>query len=188
MKKITALILSVLMIFGAALPAFATDTAEDEITYFDDGSYLRETYTYEEIKWENVVYNDHEYVGGEEDAMGSVGNILLRILHWLKKILTNMKKASKSKYIYYYDANGTLLWQASIYAEFEYNGLWATCKVARKHFVRYDADWKLISSECDYEDATATAKFTVKQYKLGIPLKTINKKLTLTCDRKGNVT
>ncbi len=34
----------------------------------------------------------------------------------------------------------------------------------------------------------ATGSFTFKYYVLGIPVKTVNKTLTLTCDKNGNIT
>lgn len=87
----------------------------------------------------------------------------------------------------HYDSNNNLDWKAAITATFTYNGTTASCTSVSKSHTIYDSSWKLTSSNTSKTGATATGNFTFKHYVLSIPNKTVNKTLTLTCDKNGNV-
>ena len=99
-------------------------------------------------------------------------------------------RSTKTKTIteYYYDASNNLDWKASLTASFYYDGSTSSCTSASIGHQIYDTSWRLTSSSCSKNSATATGNFTFKKYSLGIPIKTVNKTLTLTCDPNGNVT
>ena len=88
----------------------------------------------------------------------------------------------------HYDSGNTLVWEASITATFTYNGTTASCTSVSKSTTIYNNSWRCTASSCSKSGATATGNFTFKHYVLGVPVKTINKTLTLTCDPNGNVT
>ena len=171
MKKIFALFLCVLISGLCIIPAFASASREEEIEYLDDGSY------YISIVSDN---KENEYESG----------IFARLLEFFRKLIDffrGQKSVSKTKYLNYYSSDGRLLWTAALEADFIYSKNNATCTDADFYMNIYDSDWKLHSSESSFETDTAHAHFSVKQYKLLVPLKTIEKYMTLTCDNKGGV-
>ena len=87
----------------------------------------------------------------------------------------------------HYNSNGSIAWKASITATFTYNGTSASCTDVSKSTTIYDSAWKCTSSSCSKSGATATGNFTFKRYVLLVPVQTVNKTLTLTCDKNGNV-
>lgn len=88
----------------------------------------------------------------------------------------------------HYDSNDNLVWEASITASFTYNGTTANCSEASIAYHIYKNSWSLTSSNRSRSGATATGNFTFKNYVLGVPVKTINKTLTLTCSPNGTIT
>ena len=95
---------------------------------------------------------------------------------------------TKTKTYKFYDTSNNLDWTASITATFSYNGTTASCTDVSKSTTIYDSAWKCTSSSCSKSGATATGNFTFKRYVLLVPVQTVNKTLTLTCDPNGNVT
>ena len=184
MKKIISLILSLLM-----MTAFATSAAGAAVEsndYFDDGSFIAVGYGSPE-QWESTD-------GAEESASHDIFSLVKRIVEFIKEFFSRFisksgkpQSVAKTKYAAYYDKNGILLWIVYLTADFTFDGEKSECTDAHTSYEIKDSDWKLLSSECDKADNTATADFTVKQYKLGIPLKEIQKTLKLTCDEKGNI-
>ncbi len=174
MKKLICFVLCSLLIFGCFVPA-ASAEYENEKTYFDDGSYLEISETgYEET---------------EEDA-APIPSLISRIIKWLKGIIDKLKGnkfVTKSKYATYYSSEGEILWSVHLKAEFTYNGKKAVCDKSEINAMIYDLDWRLLESSHSEKDNTAQGSFVMKQYKLGVPLKEIEKTLTLTCDKNGNV-
>ena len=94
---------------------------------------------------------------------------------------------TKTKSYQHYNSDNTLAWKASITATFSYNGTTASCTSVSKSTSVYDSAWKCTSSSCSKSGATATGNFTFKRYVLLVPVQTVNKTLTLTCDKNGNV-
>ena len=95
---------------------------------------------------------------------------------------------SRTKSYSFYDNDHNLGWKASITASFNYNGTTASCTNVSKSTTIYDNAWECTASSCNKSGATATGNFTFKRYVTLIPVQTINKTLTLTCDPNGNIT
>ncbi len=171
MKKLIAVFLSVIMLLP--LSAFCVGAAEEEIKveYLEDGSFIESGFC---------------EVREEAESMG----ILAKLMEFFRKLMeffTGNKTVSRMKYVYYYSSEGELLWAAFFEGEFRYNKNEAVCTDTDFRCEIYDSDWKLNSSETKTENNKATALFSVRQYKLAIPLKTIERELTLVCDTNGNI-
>lgn len=193
MKRIIAVLLSVLMLFSAFAPLCIA--AEEEREYFEDGSYIVVGYEFPRSEHpDDGLGNDNVSPDGSdatpEDGESKLSKILKPIIEIIRKIielLTNQKSVSKTKYASYYDSQGALLWTVHLTADFIYNGKSAVCSDVSAGCTLYDSDWKLVSGERSKSGNTASAHFTVRQYKLGVPLKAIEKTVTLTCDKDGNI-
>ena len=192
MKKLICLVLCTLLLTSAFVPAVSAEYKEERID-FDDGSYL--IFTDEPIPVppsgpDDTVGSEDDYQdSAEESAQGT--NFLTRVLNWIKriiKLLTKQKNIKKIRYCYYYDANGTLLWDVHLSGEFVYNGKGSTCVKSEITYIIRDSDWKMISCSSTEDGNTAKGEFAIRQYKLGVPLKLIEKTLTITCDKDGNIT
>lgn len=175
-KKLLCMLLCITCLLPAfSVIAFAENPAAAEFCEtLENGDYI--TYSISDSK------NDLQ----NEDAM----SVLTRLLHLLRRMLqmlTGTKTVQKTKYVNYYDKNGTLLWTVTLTARFAYSKSNVKCEAAAVNAEMFDPDWRLISAATEKSGPTATARFTVRQTKLGVPLKTIEKTVTLTCDRNGNV-
>ncbi len=190
MKKIISLLLSILLLAFSFVPSSGAYQSERE--YFEDGSYI--------IISDEFIGNDYEgeddnHISGDgqgfpENGESGIGRILKTVVEIIKKIiafLKNNKTVTETKYVSYYSSEGKLLWMATLTAGFTYNGKSAVCDSAKAGCNIYDSDWRLVSKDCAKNENTATANFTVKQHKLAVPLKTIEKSLTITCDKDGNI-
>ena len=177
MKKILCILLCGVLLCAAVGPAFANSIPEQRET-LEDGSYFV------------TVVSDsfpHYIEIAAESGLTALINGLIRFLRQMIQLLSGTKTVSKTKYVNYYDSNGTLLWTVSLTASFTYNKQQATCTYVSRHSEVYDRDWSVVSSRTEKSGNTATGYFTVRQTKLGVPLKTIERTLTLTCDPNGNV-
>lgn len=195
MKKVVSLFLCIILFAVTFAPA-ASALEEKEIQYFEDGSYII------------VEFDSDGTEGIFPETMAPEGESSMsffeRIISILKKIIAYLfgerseektqeepkeetRSVSKTKYARYYDADGILLWSVYLTAGFSYDGKKAECVSASVSYQTFDSDWKMLSSASAKDGATATGAFSVRQYKLGVPLKTVEKTLTLTCDEKGNV-
>ena len=112
---------------------------------------------------------------------------LIAFFQRLIRLLRKQQTVSKTKYVSYYDANGTLLWTLYLSADFIYNGKTAACDSVAVSFDILDADWRNLASAGSVNGDTAVGQFAMRQYKLGVPLKTVQKTLTLTCRPDGAV-
>lgn len=92
---------------------------------------------------------------------------------------------SKTKSSDYYDADNKRLWTVNVTGTFTYTGSSATCTKSATSYTIYDSKWKVTSAAASKSGRMATGDFTVKRYTLGIPTKTINKTLTITCSNTG---
>ncbi len=106
----------------------------------------------------------------------------------IEEVSSTKGSKTKTKNYYFHNSNEVLQWKATLTASFTYNGSTASCTSASASYVIYDNSWHNTQSTASKSGATATGNFTFKHYVLGIPTKTINKTLTLTCDRNGNIT
>lgn len=95
------------------------------------------------------------------------------------------KTVSKSKSATYYDGNDAKQWTVTLSATFSYTGSSATCTSATTSSTIYNSAWKVTSAVASKSGNKATGTFTVKKYVLGIPVKTVNKTLTITCSNTG---
>ena len=118
-------------------------------------------------------------------------DVITRMLQFLRQLiwlLSGTRTVSKTKYVNYYDSNGTLLWTVALQADFTWNREQATCVSASARHSVFDEDWGIVRAQAEKAGNTAAGYFAVRQVKLGVPLKTIERTLTLTCDADGNVT
>ncbi|MBE6716929.1 MAG: hypothetical protein E7573_08415 [Ruminococcaceae bacterium] len=170
MKKILSLMLCFFLTGLMCIPAFALPV-NDTREYFEDGSYIT-------VSIENPPENENSMT------------FFVRLMEFFRKLVeffTGRNSVSKVKYINYYSSDGRHLWSAYLKADFTYTKKEAICTDARFRMEIYDNDWSLSDSECTKNQNIAEAVFTVQQYKLLVPLKTITKNMTLTCDASGNV-
>ena len=192
MKKIVAFLLSTFLFISAAYPAVSAESGESDIERFDDGSYITVTYVRppEEIKPPSGdIGSEGDWEDVDQDTE-SAPSVLTKIIRWLKDILNRIfgkqTNITRYKYCNYFDSEGTLLWTVRLKGTFIYNRRKAVCVESDITCEIRDADWKLISSEHSEEGSSAKGSFAIRQYKLGVPLKLVEKTLTLTCDKNGN--
>lgn len=166
MKKIVSLILC----FSLLLPTvavFAQEFPQTEKEYFDDGSYI------------TVFISDEE---------NEAADFFMKIMEFFRKLIeffTGRKTVSGTKYVDYYSSENELLWSVKLKADFIYSKKETLCTDSVLTVEIYDNDWQLIYSSNSEILNSAEADFMIRQYKLGVPLKTIERKLTITCDTDG---
>lgn len=95
------------------------------------------------------------------------------------------KTVSKSKSSHYYESDDSKAWTVTLNATFSYTGSSATCTKATTSYTIYDSAWKVTSAVGSKSGNKATGNFTVKRYLLGVPLKSIDRTLTITCSNTG---
>lgn len=179
MKKIISLILCLLLLSFTFVPAAEAVKITET---FDDGSYIVEDFEGE--------YVDTDATESEEGFIAKIINFIKRLLEFIfgkKEEPTEVQTTSATKYAEYYDKNGTLLWTVYLTAYFSYDGLDAECTASSVYYKVYDSDWSLTSMESTESENTAKGIFTMKQHKLGVPLKTVERTLTITCDKDGKL-
>ena len=170
MKKILAVLLCPLLLFSGVVPAAAVSVPEER-EYLDDGSYFVET-LFDSVKEEK-----------EETFFSRLFAFFRKLMDFFR----GQKTVSKTGYLNYYSSAGELLWTAKLKGNFICSKNSVKCVSADFSVDIYDTDWSLLSSDARAEGDTASADFSIRQQKLLIPLKTIEKSITLTCDKNGNV-
>lgn len=95
------------------------------------------------------------------------------------------KTVSKSKSSHYYESDNSKAWTVVLSATFNYTGSSATCTSAKTSYTIYNDAWKVTSAVPSKSGNKATGTFTVKKYVLGVPIKTVNRTLTITCSNTG---
>ena len=95
-------------------------------------------------------------------------------------------KSGAKNYSYYY-ADDTLAWQAVLSATFTYNGTSSSCTSASCSVSVYDNDWYVVSKSAVKDGDTAVAKFMMEYKSLGVTMSKDTYRLTLSCDKNGNV-
>lgn len=90
-----------------------------------------------------------------------------------------------SKSASYYNSDNEKEWTVTLSGTFSYTGSSATCTKATKSYKIYDDHWKVTSSSASKSGNKATGNFTVKRYLAGIPIRTVNKTLTIICSNSG---
>lgn len=92
---------------------------------------------------------------------------------------------NRSKSAHYYNSDNTKAWTVTVNGTFNYTGSSATCTRSSVSYSIYNNDWKVTSSAASKSGNKAIGTFTVKRYLLGVPIKTVNKTVTLTCSNTG---
>ena len=177
LKKWICIVLCVVLLGSAVLPALANSVPAQRETLADD-SYLVTSMDDDEPRHADVF---------EEDSFFALINRIIRFLRGLLQKLTLTEIITISKYVDYYDSDDTLLWRVCLTASFTCSKQQATCTSASVQSVVYDGDWSVVSSRAEKTGNTATAYFTVQRNKPGEPPTTIERTVTLTCDANGNV-
>lgn len=98
---------------------------------------------------------------------------------------TNTKTFTKT--ISYKDEDGIVCWKATLTATFRYTGSSATCTDSDVTYTINDSAWKITSATASKSGNTATADITAKRYTLGIPFKTVDRTITMTCSANGTI-
>ncbi|MBQ7117569.1 MAG: hypothetical protein IJN88_05100 [Clostridia bacterium] len=96
---------------------------------------------------------------------------------------TNTKTGQKK--FEFYNSNDEILWSATLRGTFTYTGSRATCTASSITYEIFDDSWKITSATASKSGNTATGDVTAKRYALGIPVKTIERTITLTCSSSG---
>ncbi|MCH5191557.1 MAG: hypothetical protein J1F23_05265 [Oscillospiraceae bacterium] len=102
--------------------------------------------------------------------------------------ITTMSVAIKSgsKSSHYYSSKNEELWVVTVHGTFSYNGASATCTESSVSYKVYDDfDWKVTSAIASKSGANAIGNFTVKHYFTFVPVKTIERTVTLNCSKSG---
>lgn len=177
MKRIISIALALTLFIFSVVPfTQATDITQTE--FFEDGSYFV-IGSEADIDHENEEISS-SFISKLIEAIKKIINLILRI--------SNDKIAEGEKYIHYYDKNGVRLWSVYLKGTFTYNGETVSCTDASTRYYIYDNDWEMIYCNSEKSGSTAKANFKFKQYKLGVPLKEIEKSIKLTCDSNGKIT
>lgn len=98
---------------------------------------------------------------------------------------TNTKKGTKrTKYL---DSSNVTVWEVSVTGTFTYDGSTSTCTAASVAATSYSSNWKITSKSASKSGNKAIGKATAKCYYDGSLVTTVNKTVTLTCDKNGNL-
>ncbi|MBQ6931143.1 MAG: hypothetical protein IJN38_03355 [Clostridia bacterium] len=85
------------------------------------------------------------------------------------------------------DSNGNVLWKATLKATFTYTGSSATCTNSNITYTISDSSWKITEATATKSGNKATGNVTAKKYVLGIPFKTVEETITITCSANGTL-
>lgn len=158
MKKLMALLLSLVTVLSMTCVAFAgempttTNTYPVEYEYFDDGSYIVTTIT-------------------EEPSLS-----LARTAH----------SKTGSKTARYCSNSGSTLWSVTVTGSFSYTGSSATCTSSSVSASSSNSAWKINSKSASKYGATAKATAKAYQYNSdGKYLTSVTKTVSLTCSING---
>lgn len=97
------------------------------------------------------------------------------------KTITGKKTAT------YKDSDDTTLWSATLTGTFSYTGSSATCTASSITYSIVDDSWKITSATASKSQNQALGNVIAKRYTLGIPFKTIEKDITITCSASGTL-
>ena len=101
------------------------------------------------------------------------------------KVTSDRGTSTHEKQIKYYNANNELQWTMKLFGTFTYNGVSATCTSATVSYTISESSWHYDSSTSSASGNTAYGTLTMVKKFLGIPVNTITKSLTITCDPNG---
>ena len=92
---------------------------------------------------------------------------------------------SGSKFVNHYNSDDEKQWTVTIRGTFSYTGTSSTCTAASVTYEIYNDSWRMKSATASKSANTATGDFTCKLYVLGIPVKTVEQTVTLSCSKTG---
>lgn len=95
------------------------------------------------------------------------------------------KTKTGDKVISYKTSDGEVKWDATVKGTFTYTGSSATCTAASITYNIYDDAWKMTEATASKSSNKAVGNVTAKKYVLGLPIKTIEQSVTLTCSASG---
>lgn len=90
-----------------------------------------------------------------------------------------------SKKITHKSSNGEVLWTATLKGTFTYTGSSSACTASSITYSVVNDNWKITSATASKSGNKATGDITAKHYLLGMPIKTVEKTVTLTCNSSG---
>lgn len=175
MKRIISFFMTILLLVSPLLPASVALSDSTVAEYFEDGSYL--------------VEGTGKIEGSVQE---SAGGLLAKIIDFLKRIISLIFKSgsqtvTRTKYMRYYDKNGVILWAVYLKGEFSYDGKSASCTGVDIFCEIYDKDWNEAFAIAEKDGARAIGKFKIRQQKLGVLLKSIERMIMIECDKNGNI-
>ena len=157
MKKLMALLLSLVTVLSMTCVAFAgempttTNTYPVEYEYFDDGSYIVTT----------ITESSSAFTRASRSKTGS-------------------------KTARYCSNSGSTLWSVTVTGSFSYTGSSATCTSSSVSASSSDSAWKINSKSASKYGATAKATAKAYQYNSdGKYLTSVTKTVSLTCSING---
>lgn len=128
----------------------------------------------------NEVINENKYIEYFDDGSYIVTEINTNNISTLATV-TNKTKSS-----IFYNSKNEKQWEVIVNGSFSYTGNSATCLNSSVSYKIYNTGmWKVTSANASKSGAKAIGDFVIKEYFIGIPIKTINKALTLTCSNTG---
>mgnify|MGYP004531695729 CR=1 FL=1 len=158
MKKLMALLLSLVTVLSMTCVAFAGEmpttpnTYPAEYEYFDDGSYMV-----------TIISNEPSCITSRSATT-----------------------VTKSKTVNYYSSSNDIIWYVKVTGSFKYGNGSASCLSSNVSAGSNYSNWKISNKTSSKSGSTAKASATAKQYSTsGILINTINKSVTLTCDSNG---
>ena len=123
---------------------------------------------------------ENRYVEYYKDGSYSVTTIEISPITTLATSTVKQTKTTS-----HYNSDNEKEWAITVTGTFNYTGSSATCTNSSVSYNIYDKNWKVTSAQASKSGRTATGEFTLKRYFLGVPIKTENKTLTLTCSNTG---
>lgn len=97
------------------------------------------------------------------------------------------KTKSGTKTTSYYNADNEKVWDATLRETFTYTGSSATCTNSTISYNIYNNNWKITSATASKSSNKAIGDIIAKRYVLGIPTKTVEQTITLTCSASGTL-
>lgn len=92
---------------------------------------------------------------------------------------------SGSKALDYYNSNNEKEWTVTVHGTFSYTGTSSSCTASSVSYTIYNDSWKVKSATASKSANKAIGDFTCKFYLLGIPVKTVEQSVTLSCSSTG---
>lgn len=157
MKKLfTFLLVAILVSQTVLTTASAKDITNEQIEYFDDGSYMVTTIS-------DTIMNNNYGIA----------------------LLSTTTTKTKTKRVNFYNGSNKLLWYFQVKGTFTYGNGSAKCTKSEVSAKSYNTYWKLSNKSASKSGNKATASVTAKLCKGSTVYQTLKKKVTLTCSATG---